>query len=369
MPVYWSILGATIFSMIFSRASKNSSYSLELNENVVPKNIVTFITVLFILFFCGFRDRCIDTGAYIFSYQQSPSGFSNFKSYVIDGGFSSIGFRFLQLIVKTIAPDNHYVWFFVVGSISMLCVYRGFKQFSVDLPFSLFLFVASATFVWMFNGIRQFLAVSILFGFSKYLVEGKKIKYLIVVIIAASIHISALLLIPICIIVSNKKVLDFRFVLVGLVISLLVMFSDSFLPFIAGLINKDYSETMMDASGSNIIRFFVSAVPVVISFISFRDTRKEASPAIILGINMSYMGAIFTLAASFSSGILVGRMPIYFTIYNYYVLPWLIRHKFNNAKQLVRLLCIILYLLYFTYQMQISWSGLEYRSDFLGLDY
>lgn len=369
MPVYWSIISVTIVSMFFSRISTYKKFLSELEEDVIRKNILTTFSVLFILFFCGFRDRCIDTGAYIYSYETCPIGFSNFKSYVIDGGFNSFGFRLIELVLKTIFPESHYAWFFVVGAISIFCIYYGFINFSIDVPFSLYLFVASATFIWMFNGIRQFLAVSIIFASSKLFVEGKKIQFLFFLIISASIHMSAILLIPVFLLISNKRVLDIKFVLIGLIIAVFAIFSESFLPFVARILQKEYNEEMLNSGGSSIMRFFVASVPLILSMIAFKDTRNEANPVIVFGINMSYLGAIFNFAATFTNGVLVGRMPIYFTIYNFYLLPWLIQHKFNKARIVVKFACVILYFVYFYYQIQVAWDGLEYKSVFLGLNY
>ena len=51
----------------------------------------------------------------------------------------------------------------------------------------------------------NFLAVSILFAFSEWLIEGKKIQYIILVIIVTFIHSSAIILIPICLFVDSEK--------------------------------------------------------------------------------------------------------------------------------------------------------------------
>ena len=85
---------------------------------------------------------------------------------------------------------------------------------------------------------------------------------------------------------------------------------------------------------------------------------------------MNLVGICFYFAATFTNGVLVGRMPIYFTVYGLYLLPWVIRNCFTKrSRKVVWVLCAISYFICFYYQMCIAWDGLMYVSKFLKLEF
>ena len=70
------------------------------------------------------------------------------------------------------------------------------------------------------------------------------------------------------------------------------------------------------------------------------------------------------------SGVMLGRLPIYFSLYNLILLPWLIKFVFeNNEKRLMNFMMIIGYCAFFYYQMVVIWNGMEYVSNILNLYY
>jgi len=73
--------------------------------------------------------------------------------------------------------------------------------------------------------------------------------------------------------------------------------------------------------------------------------------------------------ASVTSGIIMGRIPIFFEIYSYILLDWLLRNVFkDDQKFLMQTLCILFYTAYFYYQMVIVYQGLGYYSEWLGIE-
>ena len=62
------------------------------------------------------------------------------------------------------------------------------------------------------------------------------------------------------------------------------------------------------------------------------------------------------LLASVSSGIYIGRLPIYTTLVGYIAVPWLIDHMFTiRSAQLIKFAMIGAYLIFFYYQMHVIW--------------
>jgi hypothetical protein len=63
------------------------------------------------------------------------------------------------------------------------------------------------------------------------------------------------------------------------------------------------------------------------------------------------------LVASVTSGIYIGRLPIYTTLQGYIAVPWLIDRMFaRELARLVRLAMVVLFSCFFAYQVFIVWG-------------
>ena len=79
---------------------------------------------------------------------------------------------------------------------------------------------------------------------------------------------------------------------------------------------------------------------------------------------------VYIISKIARSGVMLGRLPIYFSLYNLILLPWLIKFVFeNNEKRLMNFMMIIGYCSFFYYQMVVTWNGVGYVSKFLNLYY
>ena len=79
---------------------------------------------------------------------------------------------------------------------------------------------------------------------------------------------------------------------------------------------------------------------------------------------------LYIISKIASSGILLGRLPIYFSMYNLILLPWLLKNIFEKKeKDLVYYIMVICYLMYFYYQINILSGGAIYISEVLKIKY
>lgn len=369
MPVYWSMLLATGIIGVLSYGTEQKKVIIAGNETTrIHKGFVIFLAI-YIVFFMGFRDKVLDTGNYIISFNEMPTSIEGILAYLmmVDNGQ---GFYLLQGLFKICISQNHYVWLFFLASVSCYFLFRTLYKYSIDFPLSAYLFIASTTFTWLLNGTRQFLVVSILFGFIDWLIEGKKIRYILLSILLATFHISAIFMVIIVLFISSKELFSKKMVVFIILTVIGTYYSESVFDFLSTASETmDYSDSIGMDGGSSIIRLFVTVIPVVIVLFNLKNVKKKAPDSIKLAINMSLVGSCFYFAASFTNGILVGRMPIYFTVYNLYLLPWVIRNCFTReSKKIVWILCVVCYLIYFCYQMYIAWGGLMYVSEILNIN-
>ena len=81
-------------------------------------------------------------------------------------------------MIKTYISDNYTVWLSIIAVISGICVMIPLYKYSCNFGVSAFLFMASCQFSWMFNGMRQFLVVAIMFACTGLILKNKPLLYI-----------------------------------------------------------------------------------------------------------------------------------------------------------------------------------------------
>lgn len=367
MWVYWSFLMLSLFLLFFAQ-QKTREYISKKNAIVgyyTPQPLVLF-SVAYVAFYASLRDVVLDTYAYIATFKNMPLDYHRMLLQIENT--PGWGFHYLSGVFKIYISENHYFWLGMVACSSLYSLFRFYKTQSCNYALTFFLFIASTNFTWLLNGARQFLAVCILIGFCDLMFSKKKIYrwgYYVLMLIMTTIHSSVWFVIPITYICARGKLLDKWMFVVVLMAIIGTMNMQDVTEYASMMMNKDYS--FDDTSGSSIMRLLISVVPITLVLLKLKEIHKSATPMLTFAINMSLVGACFFLAATFSSGILIGRMPIYFTLYNYILLPWLLKKFYPN--KFIFLVCVFCYVFFFYFQMCIAWRGLGYGSDILGLKY
>lgn len=109
--------------------------------------------------------------------------------------------------------------------------------------------------------------------------------------------------------------------------------------------------------GTNMFRVLFYSIPAILALVGRRYVEEINSPVINMCVNCSICTAMLYLLSAFSSGIYVGRLPIYTTLQAYVAVPWLIDHMFNKESgNIVKLGLIGGFLAFFYYQMHITWG-------------
>lgn len=376
MTIYvFMLIWVIIFGILANVTSKTVCVD---SENMVYEQRVNLFFALMtfsvIIFFASLRSSVADTGAYISMFKSYPSDLSQ-----IDGLLNGVakrypGFLVLTVLLKKFTSDYN-IWFTIIAVISGICVMIPLYKYSSNFGVSAFLFMASCQFSWMFNGMRQFLVASIIFACTGLVLRKKFIPYAIIVCLLSTIHTSALILIPMYFIVTGEPWNKRTMLFVGAII-LAILFTSKFTGMLEDVVeNTDYATSMEEFKetddGTSIIRIAVESVPIIIAFVYRNRIKDKLTPIIKLSINMSLVASgLYVISKIARSGIMLGRLPIYFSMYNLILLPWLIKNIFNKEeKRLVYYLMVILYLAFFYYQMVVIWNGFGYVSEILGIKY
>ena len=284
------------------------------------------VAVLPLVIWAGFRGNVGDTAVYMQGFADMPSSFSGISNYLA-GIEKDQGFYLLSAIIKCVIGNRDTIYFIIIAGIQCFFLFRIYRKYSSAYVWCFFLFIVSTDYIsWIFNGMRQFTAVTITMACFPWLVEKKYIRAIVGILIASLFHQSALLLIPFVFIVQgkawNKK--TFLFIIAVIVI---VLFADRFTDILDNMLaDTQYENVVSDwqnweDDGTNILRVLVYSVPAVLSLIGLKYVRNVNDPVINICVNMSIASAGFYVISMFTSGIFIGRLPIYFSLYGYILLP------------------------------------------------
>lgn len=106
------------------------------------------------------------------------------------------GFAFFCKLI-TLITDN-YIYFFVIMALITVMMYcLVIQKESRDYYLSLLMFVAVDNYIISFNLMRNILAVAMFFYLARYIWEKQPVKYVIGVLLIASVHRAAIILIPV----------------------------------------------------------------------------------------------------------------------------------------------------------------------------
>lgn len=366
MLVYWSFLILSVLLLGVAYKKTKMLGSIKEKEVYYVPYLLKWFPLFYVAFFVCLRDEVLDTYFYIGDFNNMPTNWASIDVYTQDS--NSRGFHLLMALFKMYISENHYMWLTLIGSVSLYSLFRFYSKFSCNYALTFFLFISNTTFTWLLNGARQFLVVCVLIGFVDWLLYGNKKKrmlYIFLAIFMTSFHSSAWFVIPLYLICSREKMLDKWMLLVTFITIIGTLSIGNIIDMVSGVMNKEYD--MSESTGSSFMRLFVSAVPLLLVLLKFNSIRQDATRIIVFCVNMSLVGVCFYFASTFSSGILVGRMPIYFTICNYILLPWLLKKYYKNDLYVV--LCVMCYTFYFYFQMCVAWHHLDYKSIILGLQF
>lgn len=169
----------------------------------------------------------------------------------------------------------------------------------------------------------------------------------------STFHLTVFLMIPIYF-VARSKPWDKRIGLFIIGIIFICIFAE---PFFGGvdsaLENTAYAGAMSqfdEDDGVNPLRVLLYAIPPVISYIFREKIEKynEKNPMLNICVNMSLITAALYLVGMFTSGVLIGRLPIYTEVYDLILIPYLLHICVDKkSRAVITGVVIVVLLLYF----------------------
>ena len=231
--------------------------------------------------------------------------------------------------------SSFLIHFFIIAGIDY------FKEY-VSIPMSLFVYYMFH-FSFGLNGIRQMIAISIIFFALRYIYQKKLLHYMLLVAIAAMFHNTAILCLVFYFLVNNrmkelqlgKKIIYYCTIILTPIVLLFMIEIIRKIPFFSGYLH--YVTNEIDYG----LGFLLFIVPVIAPFFLFRKAmiirNKDFEPFILislLNIPFQYAGYYVNWGS---------RLVLYTNSIYYILVPYVISSLKNKHKKIV----MILYYLYF----------------------
>lgn len=359
LPLIWVCAAGVILNMLPKKT--------ELVDGRAEERWFWFSALVLIIplvIWAGARTYIGDTSAYRRHFYQAPSNLLELPAYLATQSKDK-GFTVLIVLIKSFGVADPKIFFTIIAALQMWGMVFAFRKYAPNYWVCIFLFVASTDYVsWMFNGMRQFLAATIIFSASGLLFRGKMGWFCLVVALASQIHASALLMIPLAFVMQGKAMNRMTYLMIlGTV--LLMPLADQFMPLLTNILSDtQYGDITTDEiwtndDGTNMIRVLVYSVPALIVLFGRRYITTSTNRIMNICVNGAFATMAMYLISAVTSGIYVGRLPIYTTFYGYMALPWILEQIFEKETcRLILLLMVVCYSAFYYFQLGMTWGML-----------
>lgn len=304
-----------------------------------------------------------DSEAYMAMFEAIPNTISAIPSYIA-GVEKDKGFSVLSILIKCVVGQRFELYFAVLAVIQGLSIFLVYRKYSSNFIFSLFLFVATTDYLsWMHNGVRQFTAVALVFAATALMLKKKYLPLIAVILLASTIHGSALLMIPIVFVVQGKA-WNIKTILAIAVFVAAIVFVDNFTTLLDSLLtDTQYTNVVTDwqagnDDGTNPLRVLVYSIPTLLSIFGIHYIRAEKDPVIDLACNMGILSTMLYCLSAVTSGIFIGRLPIYCSMYaTGILLPWELDNIFTKeSSRILKIGVVVCFIAFYYYQVHWAWG-------------
>ena len=355
----WLFTGGIILALYFPKHCEMVCGKMEIRWGIVP---AVLMAVPYIVW-AGYRsDAFGDTLAYRESFKNAPFSLAEIGSYM-NTVTKDKGFYWVSAVLKSITNTSDKGYFLLIAAFQILILVWLFRKYSSMYWMNLFLFIASTDYMsWVHNGMRQFMAVTIILLATPFMIRRKYIPAVILILLASTMHQSALLMLPFMLIAQGKP-WNKRTLLFLVTTLLIIIYIGKFTTILDNAMQEtQYANMVSDWTswqddGTSPMRVLVYSIPAILSFIGLKFIQQENNPVINFCTNMSIISAGVYLVSMVTSGIFIGRLPIYASLYGYILLPWEIEHIFmKKSSRMILVAVVMAYCMFFYYQMHYVWG-------------
>lgn len=308
------------------------------------KSVLMFIlsfVVLFALIALKSDQVGADNSAYMRAYENLKNGtLTSQQDSWLGFGFKSIAsvFAFLGL--------DYHVFAIAIGFLTLWLFYITIWRNSKSPAMSLFILISTCLYFQMFNQYRQMLAIGLVFFSINYIFRKRNIwKFLMVILLATSIHTTAIIFLPVYFVTRLKLS---RNVLVAYVVLAVVCWM-LYEPMVNILSNTYYGRTYFGSyldiafKTSAIVNTLVRVAMLLFVLITYAKKSCKDEKRMNVLIHIAIICTIMQILTLKSS--LFGRLTTYFFVFYILTVPEFVV-AFYAKNRLLKLFLILFFLGY-----------------------
>jgi transmembrane protein EpsG len=323
------------------------------------------LSLLFIVTLAGLRSDQVGTDSenyksfFLTFSDVNENIFSIFNMYF---SIDEPGFLFVNFISSKLS--GHYtVPFLFLSLITWVFVFKTINTEKQILFLLIYFAFVTGFFSFTINGLRQAVAASIFFYSFQFITKQKFTKYVLYILLAASFHYSALLLIPIYFIIhriTNNPILWFILVIgSSTIINLDISFIKLFLPYIPGGYSTYINILESQAKNYNTVFSvgFLFQLLIGLFSIYYFSRLNHLYPKYNNIFKASFIYTIMILL--FYSNPVLLRFAAYFHLFQIYVLSIITKGFIQRNNQLAFSLLFLTFTALFYYRLYINESNMN----------
>lgn len=347
------LLPIILIAMCFAMLSEMRSQKNLSGNGYRRKDAFFCVCMMLVLaVFVGLRTRYNDTTTYTRSYELLRVKDSIFNG--IEWSLSSsVGFELTQRLIKYLGGSAQtFLMLFALFDVGVNVWF--IRKYSDSLWLSFFLYIAMGCYVFNMAAIMQCTATSLILIAMDRLMEGKKRRFVLYVILAALFHTYAIMFILAQFLFFTPWKRKTYFMLVGfMLIGLLLPRLLGLVVALTSAMGESYSMASFAGAGVNLFRFLVVSAPIALSFLVRDEIEKQSTRNDMLIFNLSMLNAEIMFVALFGTANYFARLANYFLIFQTLTLPWLLRFFRPSTRRMLTVCIVVCYVLYFYYQSAI----------------
>ena len=348
MVTYFVVIAIVLFFSYMAQGNYNASLtaggdvSLSKNRDI---KIFLFVIIATLTVTAGCRYFVgADYGAYKLMYENDYSQRALGELFNLDEPILPIIGKFSYLLF-----DSYFPMFFIASVITVgLMVYSTLNE-TRDFIFVTLLYIFAGGWIGSFNGIRQYIAVAIVFLGRKYIIERKFWKFLLICGIAFLAHRSAMFFVLIYFVYSE----NFSTVRLLIITIIAVMVSRSYevvFDFIGWLNDKEFVVGVYASKSVNILRILANCAPAVLAvYYAFSKKLKKEQ---VFYAYMLIANAVTWVATADSA--YLARLALYTGAFVPLGLSSILECAEKRDRIAMKVMIIVLYAIFWLYNIVIS---------------
>lgn len=327
----------------------NTYHKSSINTNDRAKKMFLLCCGVCLFIMIAFRNRyvgSVDSNNYYNNWLLLRQySFAELKLYLETNPMED-GYLFLVWVLSHIIAEPQFL-FVITGLLFAIAVCRFIYKNSEDVQLSFIMFICLGLYVFMAQGLRQALAMSIcLFAF-EYCKTRKPIRFVLLVLLAMLFHKTAIVFVIVYLMYYLK--MNMVNYIAATAAGLVVLVFSSYISQIGNLLFEREYETAVEGGGFVAVLIYIIILCAACIFAS----QKKKNKNFVMFFYMTFVGFV-TYLLRYTSVNAAERISYYFQFGQIILLPSVINNFDKSARLIIKIVVIILSIFLFIYRLSSS---------------